>query len=62
MGHTHHGRPGVLALRPAPLQLHRLGYPGSLGAERLQVAGVEGALSGYGLRARPLRMPGAAAG
>jgi len=34
MGHTHHGRPGMLALRPAPLQLHRLGYPGSLGAER----------------------------
>lgn len=33
MGHTHHGRPGVLALRPAPLQLHYLGYPDTLGAE-----------------------------
>jgi predicted O-linked N-acetylglucosamine transferase (SPINDLY family) len=33
MGHTHHGRPGVLALRPAPLQLHYLGYPGTLGAD-----------------------------
>ena len=33
MGHTHHGRPGALALRPAPLQLHYLGYPGSLGAD-----------------------------
>lgn len=33
MGHTHHARPGVLALRPAPLQLHYLGYPGSLGAD-----------------------------
>ena len=33
MGHTHHGRPGVLALRPAPLQLHYLGYPASLGAD-----------------------------
>jgi predicted O-linked N-acetylglucosamine transferase (SPINDLY family) len=33
MGHTHHSRPGVLALRPAPLQLHYLGFPGSLGAE-----------------------------
>jgi predicted O-linked N-acetylglucosamine transferase (SPINDLY family) len=33
MGYTHHGRPGVLALRPAPLQLHYLGYPGSLGAD-----------------------------
>jgi predicted O-linked N-acetylglucosamine transferase (SPINDLY family) len=33
MGHTHHGRPDVLARRPAPLQLHYLGYPGSLGAD-----------------------------
>jgi len=33
MGHTHHSRPGVLALRPAPLQLHYLGFPGSLGAD-----------------------------
>jgi predicted O-linked N-acetylglucosamine transferase (SPINDLY family) len=33
MGHTHHGRPSVLALRPAPLQLHYLGYPSSLGAD-----------------------------
>ena len=33
MGHTHHSRPGVLAMRPAPLQLHYLGYPGSLGAD-----------------------------
>ena len=27
MGHTHHGRPSVLAMRPAALQLHYLGYP-----------------------------------
>ncbi len=33
MGHTHHSRSGVLALRPAPLQLHYLGYPCSLGAD-----------------------------
>ena len=33
MGYTHHSRPGVLALRPAPLQLHYLGYPGTLGAD-----------------------------
>jgi protein O-GlcNAc transferase len=32
MGHTHHSRPVVLALRPAPLQLLYLGYPGTLGA------------------------------
>ena len=33
MGHTHHGRPSVLASRPARLQLHYLGYPCSLGAD-----------------------------
>lgn len=32
MGYTHQGRPSVLALRPAPLQLHYLGYPASMGA------------------------------
>jgi predicted O-linked N-acetylglucosamine transferase (SPINDLY family) len=32
MGYTHQGRPSVLALRPAPLQLIYLGYPGSMGA------------------------------
>ncbi len=32
MGFTHQGRPSVLALRPAPLQLLYLGYPGSMGA------------------------------
>ena len=32
MGYSHQGRPSVLALRPAPLQLHYLGYPASTGA------------------------------
>jgi protein O-GlcNAc transferase len=32
MGYTHQGRPSLLALRPAPLQLLYLGYPGSMGA------------------------------
>jgi protein O-GlcNAc transferase len=32
MGHTHHSRPAVLAMRPAPLQLLYLGYPGTMGA------------------------------
>jgi predicted O-linked N-acetylglucosamine transferase (SPINDLY family) len=32
MGHTHHSRPAVLAMRPAPLQLLVLGYPGTMGA------------------------------
>lgn len=32
MGHTRLGRPGVLAGRPAPLQVNFLGYPGTMGA------------------------------
>jgi len=32
MGYTHQGRPSIMALRPAPLQLLYLGYPGSTGA------------------------------
>ncbi len=31
-GHTAGAPPGVLALRPAPIQVHYLGYPGTLGA------------------------------
>jgi predicted O-linked N-acetylglucosamine transferase (SPINDLY family) len=30
-GHTENGPPSVLALRPAPIQVHYLGYPGTLG-------------------------------
>jgi len=32
-GYTADGRPGVLALRPAPVQVSYLGYPGTLGVE-----------------------------
>lgn len=32
-GYTGGARPGILAARPAPIQLHYLGYPGSLGAD-----------------------------
>jgi predicted O-linked N-acetylglucosamine transferase (SPINDLY family) len=32
-GHTHGFRPGILAQRPAPVQVSYLGYPGTLGAE-----------------------------
>ncbi|MFN5161689.1 MAG: tetratricopeptide repeat protein [Cyanobacteriota bacterium] len=35
MGHTHHSRPSVLAMRPSPRQLHYLGYPGPVGADWL---------------------------
>ncbi|MBV9124889.1 MAG: tetratricopeptide repeat protein [Planctomycetes bacterium] len=31
-GYTGGGRPGVLALRPAPIQVNYLGYPGTMGA------------------------------
>jgi predicted O-linked N-acetylglucosamine transferase (SPINDLY family) len=31
-GYTTDSRPGILALRPAPLQVNYLGYPGTLGA------------------------------
>lgn len=33
MGHTHHNRIGVLARKPAAIQLHYLGFPGSLGCD-----------------------------
>ncbi|HYM18084.1 MAG TPA: tetratricopeptide repeat protein [Micropepsaceae bacterium] len=31
-GHTQEGRPGVLAFRPAPVQVNYLGHPGTMGA------------------------------
>lgn len=33
MGHTHQNRIGVLARKPAAIQLHYLGFPGSLGCD-----------------------------
>jgi protein O-GlcNAc transferase len=32
-GHTFNGRPGILRFRPAPVQAHYLGYPGTMGAD-----------------------------
>jgi predicted O-linked N-acetylglucosamine transferase (SPINDLY family) len=32
-GYTGGGRPGILALRPAPVQANYLGYPGTMGAD-----------------------------
>jgi protein O-GlcNAc transferase len=32
-GHTHGARLGILACRPAPIQVHYLGYPGTTGAD-----------------------------
>jgi predicted O-linked N-acetylglucosamine transferase (SPINDLY family) len=34
-GHTRRGRPRIFALRPAPVQVNWLGYPGTMGAERI---------------------------
>ncbi len=33
MGHTKDARPGILANRPAPIQVNYLGYPGTMGAD-----------------------------
>jgi protein O-GlcNAc transferase len=33
VGHTMNARPGILAFRPAPIQVNYLGYPGTMGAE-----------------------------
>ncbi|MFO1316703.1 MAG: tetratricopeptide repeat protein [Burkholderiales bacterium] len=33
MGFTREGRPGILAYRPAPIQVNMLGYPGTMGAD-----------------------------
>jgi predicted O-linked N-acetylglucosamine transferase (SPINDLY family) len=33
MGYTRYSRPGILAHRPAPIQVGYLGYPGTLGAD-----------------------------
>jgi protein O-GlcNAc transferase len=33
MGHTRDGRPGILAGRPAPIQVSYIGYPGTTGAD-----------------------------
>ena len=32
MGFTEHSRPGILARRPAPVQVNYLGFPGTMGA------------------------------
>jgi protein O-GlcNAc transferase len=32
-GYTGSARPGILALRPAPVQVHYLGYPGTMGTD-----------------------------
>lgn len=34
-GYTNSSRPGILACRPAPVQVHHLGYPGSMGSDSI---------------------------
>lgn len=61
MGYTHQGRPSVLALRPAPLQLLYLGYPASSGAPFLDGIVADGWLIPpeleHGYSERVLRLP-----
>lgn len=40
-GHTQHARPEILALRPAPVQIGWLGYPGTTGAKFIDWAIVD---------------------
>jgi protein O-GlcNAc transferase len=53
-GYTYAARPEILAWRPAPLQLHYLGYPGTMGADFIDYLVVddfivpEAARAGYG--------------
>jgi predicted O-linked N-acetylglucosamine transferase (SPINDLY family) len=35
MGHTTYSRPGIFSLRPCPVQVNYLGYPGTVGADFL---------------------------
>jgi predicted O-linked N-acetylglucosamine transferase (SPINDLY family) len=61
MGYTHQGRPSVLALRPAPLQLLYLGYPASMGAPFIDGIVADNWLIPaeleYGYSERVLRLP-----
>ena len=41
-GHTHGARLAILARRPAPLQLHYLGYPGTLGFDGVDAIVADG--------------------
>jgi len=36
VGHTAFSRPQIAALRPAPIQCHAIGYPGTMGADFIQ--------------------------
>ncbi|MEL6768459.1 MAG: tetratricopeptide repeat protein [Pseudomonadota bacterium] len=40
-GHTHNSRPGILAYRPAPIQIQYLGFPGTLGCDFIDYAIVD---------------------
>jgi predicted O-linked N-acetylglucosamine transferase (SPINDLY family) len=61
-GYTQGARTGILALRPAPLQAAYLGYPGTMGADFVDFAIVDGFIAPKGFEAhyteRLIRLPG----
>ncbi len=61
-GFTVGGRPGILAHRPAPIQVNYLGYPGTLGADTIDYIVGDASVTPPGhdgfFAERPVRMPG----
>lgn len=61
-GYTQGTRTGILALRPAPVQINYLGFPGSLGADFADYIICDNVTIPeqleYGYTERPLRIPG----
>jgi predicted O-linked N-acetylglucosamine transferase (SPINDLY family) len=62
MGYTEGCRPGILAHRPAPVQVNYLGFPGTMGANHMdyiladRIVAPDDAQSGY--REQVVRLPG----
>ena len=52
-GHTRGGRLGILASRPAPVQLHYMSFPGTLGYDAVDGIIADGVVDPRGQRRRP---------
>lgn len=61
MGYTADLRPGILAGRPAPIQVNYLGFPGTMGAEHMDYIVVDDFVAPVGCEAhfseQPVRLP-----